>query len=122
MTLMYEQHRTDTYDNRTNPDVLELCAIVERCFNFGHTGSSRVIATKSMNALWVGKALIQDGMPSFSDALSITQGDGHRFRLKIDLCDWPRPEDGSLASATSASMSYNYGKGQLDVSRLYVSM
>jgi hypothetical protein len=46
-----------------NPLNVELCAMLERALNYMHSGNTKVIATSTMNPLWIGDALLQDGLP-----------------------------------------------------------
>ncbi|EKM74525.1 hypothetical protein AGABI1DRAFT_133148 [Agaricus bisporus var. burnettii JB137-S8] len=45
--------------------MVELCSVIERALNYMHTGNAAVIATSVMAPLWIGKALITDGLPCF---------------------------------------------------------
>lgn len=43
--------------------LVELCSVAERALNYMHTGNASVIATRVMNPLWIGRSIVQDGIP-----------------------------------------------------------
>ncbi len=52
-----------------NPVNVELCAILERALNYMHSGNTKVIATSIMNPMWIGRALLHDGLPCLNDVM-----------------------------------------------------
>ncbi len=46
-----------------DPCLVELCSVAERALNYMHTGNAAVISTTVMNPLWIGNAVVQDGLP-----------------------------------------------------------
>jgi hypothetical protein len=59
-----EEAKRALLENKTPRCILvELCSVAERAFNYLHTGNALVIATSFMNLLWIGQALIKDGLP-----------------------------------------------------------
>ncbi|KAF8326750.1 hypothetical protein F5887DRAFT_1084263 [Amanita rubescens] len=46
-----------------DPCLVELCSVAERALNYMHTGNAAVISTTVMNPLWVGNAVVHDGLP-----------------------------------------------------------
>lgn len=55
-------------DQAKFPDatLVELCSTAERALNYMHTGNTAVISTSVMKPLWVGNAIIRDGLPCFN--------------------------------------------------------
>lgn len=46
-----------------NPLNIKLCAVLERALNYIHSRNTKVIATSIINPMWIGHALIKDGLP-----------------------------------------------------------
>jgi hypothetical protein len=46
-----------------DPCLVELCSASERALNYMHTGNAAVISTTVMNPLWIGHAVVHDGLP-----------------------------------------------------------
>jgi hypothetical protein len=65
-----------------NPLNVELCAVLERALNFLHSGNTKVIATSTMKPLWIGEALIQDGLPCLNPM--IVRFSGSSWQLSAD--------------------------------------
>jgi hypothetical protein len=115
LSHLWRQHQFDTLSKRTNPEVLELCAILERTLNYAHTGSVRVIATKIMNPLWVGKALVHDGLPCFSPEVLFNHDDNFQG-MRLLMSAWPDSNGGPIALASRAAQLHSYGHQHLMVS------
>jgi hypothetical protein len=93
---------------------LTIAGELERAFNFAQTGSARAIASRLMDRLWIGKALVQDGMPCFSSA--VTLGHNSDFNtMGIRLEAWPDTKHGGVALASSKSHIYHYRQGHFEV-------
>jgi hypothetical protein len=94
------------------PTFVELCASLERALNFMHTGNAAVITTTLMNPLWIGLAIVQDGLPCLNTrhipAVSST--------LMIIDADWPHNDKHQPMSASKGSQLRHYGEGHFNVS------
>jgi len=100
-----------------NPLNVELCAMLERALNYMHTGNTKVIATTVMNPLWIGKALIQDGLPC------VDPGILRVFASSWELCAEHYPYHRSTGIPTSAAgcvIRYNYGDTVFQVSQCFI--
>lgn len=72
-----------------HPIYVELCAVAERALNYLHTGNAKVIATSVMNPLWIGQAIVKDGIPCFNPRIiHLTRGE----LLDTQLQRWPWDE------------------------------
>lgn len=90
------------------PDALhvEMCSVAERALNYMHTGNVAVIATTIMNPLWIGQAIIQDGMPCYNPQMVTIDGSGV-MRANRDM--WPYdPNTHQPRSSARASQLYVY--------------
>jgi hypothetical protein len=63
-----ERERMKT-TNMVNAQNVELCAVLERALNYMHTGNVKVIATSVMNPMWIGNALLEDGLPCLNPSI-----------------------------------------------------
>ena len=52
-----------------NPLLVELMSVAEHALNYMHTGNTAVIATSVMNALWIGRSIVQDGLPCLNQKI-----------------------------------------------------
>ena len=94
--------------------LVELCSAAEHALNYMHTGNTAVIATSVMKPLWVGNAIIQDGLPCFNP---------HIVSIKVNSPvsvmaeNWPYDEAKyQPKSSSSACQIFTYGNGHFNVS------
>jgi hypothetical protein len=98
------------------PDLVhvELCSIAERALNYMHTGNVAVISTTSMNPLWVGHAIIQDGLPSFNHRMVTIDTMG---MMQVGKDKWPSdPITHQPRSSAATSQMYVYNHSVAKVS------
>ncbi|KAI0069402.1 hypothetical protein K474DRAFT_1714289 [Panus rudis PR-1116 ss-1] len=62
-SLWKSAHSQIRVGNEPSGYIVELIAVLERAYNFSHTGHAKVISVGLMNALWCGKSLIKLGTP-----------------------------------------------------------
>jgi hypothetical protein len=97
-----------------NPLNVELCAILERALNYMHSGNTKVIATSIMNPMFIGRALIKDGLPCLNDMMV------KFFPSSWEVSGEHMPYDqttGIPKSAASSVVRYNYNVVVYGVSR-----
>jgi hypothetical protein len=88
--------------------------VVERALNYLHTGNVAVIATSVMNPLWIGRSIIQDGLPSINKDIVRTQR-GSRILVKMD--QWPFDKGRNLPrSVSKRAQGLTYGDAHHNVS------
>ena len=94
------------------PTLVELSACVECALNFMHTGNTAVIATSLMNPLWIGLAIVHDGLPCLNPTIlpALTS------TVPVNLAEWPYDQKGQPKSASKGSQVRNYGERQFKVS------
>ena len=90
-----------------NPLNVELCAVLERALNFIHSGNMKVITPTTMNKLWIGQSLIQDGLPCLNPHLIRFVGSSSWEVLGEQ---WPwSPISGMPMSSAQCVVEHNYG-------------
>jgi hypothetical protein len=100
--------------NTPEPVLVEVSSIVERALNYMHTGNASVIATSVMNPLWIGRAVIQDGIPCINPGVVRIQ---HDTPLTVDSGKWPYDQHKHQPkTASSRSQILTYGQGHFNVS------
>ncbi|KAF8666943.1 hypothetical protein AX14_006410 [Amanita brunnescens Koide BX004] len=98
------------------PGLVELCSVAERALNYMHTGNAAVIATSVMNPLWVGNAIVRDGLPCFNTNIVALN---HVSPVAIIQEKWPfdtfrhHPK-----SSSKAAQIFTFGIGHFNVSTL----
>ncbi|TFK81545.1 hypothetical protein K466DRAFT_568959, partial [Polyporus arcularius HHB13444] len=70
---------------------VELIAVLERCFNFAHTGAAEVLARGLMDCIWTSRAIVQGFMRMFFGRFTFS---GSNFMVpELPLKVWPRKKD-----------------------------
>jgi hypothetical protein len=88
--------------------VTEVTGCAERALNFMHTGNPAVIKTSVMNPLWIGRAIIHDGLPSFNTMLVKPMSND---MVKVQFGQWPYDDARNLPKSTSESaLRYRYNE------------
>ena len=116
ITRIYRRERANMVNGRqVNPLNVELCAILERALNYLHSGNTKVIATSIMNPLWIGKALIEDGLPSLNP--NVVRFSATSWEVNGE--HWPTHRaTGTPLSAAKCVILFNYGANVYNVSIL----
>jgi hypothetical protein len=96
-----------------NPFNVELCAVLERALNYIHSGNTKVIATSIMNPMWIGRALIQDGLPSLNETFVKLFSASWQVQGACLPCD---NRNGTPKSAAAAVILFNYDRDVYNVS------
>lgn len=73
--------------NAPSPQYVELIAVLERAYNFAHTGAAKVIVRGLMNRLWIGRAIVDGLMPFFLPALKFIGPD--LLQPELSMSVWP---------------------------------
>lgn len=101
-----EKHLEDEIRLPIQIAVIEVLACAERALNFMHTGNPAVIKTSVMNPLWIGRSIINDGVPSFNQSIVKLSS---RDAAKLIFCQWPYDDVRNLPKSTSESaLRYRY--------------
>jgi hypothetical protein len=96
---------------------VEMCAVAERALNYMHTGNVAVIATTVMNPLWIGQAIIEDGMPCYNPQMVSIDGSD---LARVNRLTWPYdPTTHQPRSSARASQLYVYNDTVAKV-RVYI--
>ena len=93
---------------------MELCSAAERALNYMHTGNAAVIATRVMKPLWVGNAVVHDGMPCFNTNIVSLRPNSP---LSVILQQWPYDNvQHQPKTCSAASQIFAYGIVHFNVS------
>ena len=116
---IYQQCSQMTHgDASAHPDpaLVELCSVAERALNYMHTGNAAVIATSVMNPLWIGNAIVRDGLPCFNSRIVSLK---HKGPVSVVLERWPYDMIRHQPKTSSkAAQIFQYCVGHFNVSRL----
>ena len=97
--------------------LIEVTACAERALNFMHTGNPAVIKTSIMNPLWIGRAIVNDGLPSFNQKIVEL---GYN-QLRVSFAQWPFDDGRNLPKSTAESaLRYRYNEQTVAVSAFKV--
>ena len=103
----------DIKGTRTLVGITEVTSCAERALNFMHTGNPAVIKTTVMNPLWIGRAIINDGLPCFNPNLVKPKP------IKVTYGHWVYDEVRNLPKSSSESaLRYRYNELTVAVSIL----
>jgi hypothetical protein len=113
---LFQQASSNNAISKKDPFLVEICSVAERALNYLHTGNAAVIATSVMNPLWIGRALIQDGLPCLNPRYVVTS---HGSRLKPLPETWPynKKKHQPLSSSKRAQV-LTYGESYFNASTL----
>ena len=100
-----------------DPCLVELCSVAERALNYMHTGNTAVISTTIMNPLWIGNAVVQDGLPCFNKNIISLHGNS-KVQVSVIKERWPYNQ-AKLQPKTSSSAAQIFA---YDLSHFNVSM
>jgi hypothetical protein len=94
--------------------MVELCSVVEHALNYMHTGNTAAIASSVMTPLWVGKALIADGLPSFKPKVVVLSQGHSDCSVKITEKNWPLDKKSAQPlSSSQATQLFWYNQHHL---------
>ena len=100
-----------------DPCLVELCSVAERALNYMHTGNTAVISTTVMNPLWIGNAVVHDGLPCFNKNIISLHGNS-QVQVSIIKERWPYNQ-AKLQPKTSSSAAQIFA---YDISHFNVSI
>ena len=111
---IFEQAMSNNIISKKDPLLVEICSVAERALNYMHTGNAAVIATSVMNPMWIGRAIIQDGLPCFNPKYVMT---GNGTRIKVNAEVWPfNKKKHQPLSSSKRSQVLTYGEQYFNVS------
>ena len=99
-----------------DPCLVELCSVAERALNYMHTGNAAVISTTVMNPLWIGNAVVHDGLPCFNRNI-VSLHANSQLQVSIIKERWPYNETKlQPKTSSSAAQIFAYDIGHFNVS------
>src|SRR6266550_6801092 len=97
-----------------DPCLVELCSVAERAFNYMHTGNAAVISTTVMNPLWIGNAVVHDGLPCLNRNIVSLHASS---QVSIIKQRWPYHQAlQQPKTSSSAAQIFAYDLGHFNVS------
>jgi hypothetical protein len=82
-----------------------------------HTGNMAVIATSVMNPMWIGRSIIQDGLPCLNPAIVLAR---RNKNVIIKLDQWPFDANKHIPrSSSKRAQSITYGEPHFNVRVLF---
>lgn len=97
-----------------DPCLVELCSVAERALNYMHTGNAAVISTTVMNPLWIGNAVVHDGLPCLNRNIISLHANSQVSVIKER---WPYHQARQQPkTSSSAAQIFAYDIGHFNVS------
>jgi hypothetical protein len=121
ITELWKECCPPLQEKKPDPMHIEMCSVAERAFNYMHTGNVAVIATTVMNPLWIGQAIIVDGMPSFNPQMVQINGRG---LIQVDKNLWPYDraiQQPRTSSKTSQTYVYNNTVAKVSIKPIHIT-
>jgi hypothetical protein len=110
------KHHLDVVNpTQVSPFLTEFMAIIERSYNFAHTGSAKVVVRKLMDQTWLSLGLKHDSFPTLSPTFArlLTPGtnmSSHLARI------WPvDTKTGEPMTSSGRSHKLNFGLDSWEV-------
>ncbi|KAG2742153.1 hypothetical protein P692DRAFT_201809895 [Suillus brevipes Sb2] len=93
---------------KPSPQMVEICAMLERALAFAHTGNTRVLSSSLMRPFWLIRSLLQQGWPTISYMIRLVTTT--TIPVSVSPADWPIVTRSNLpAIASKRSQIVTYG-------------
>ncbi|KAG0693691.1 hypothetical protein DFH29DRAFT_382941 [Suillus ampliporus] len=56
---------------KPSPQMIEICAMLERALAYAHTGNAKVLSSSLMKPFWLIRSLLEQGLPTFSSIIHL---------------------------------------------------
>lgn len=91
-----------------SPYIIETVAMLERTLNYGHTGSTRVLARSLMDSTWLSIGCIHDGFPALSTEF-INHALLQQEKIRPSQLSWPMHATQGPLTTTKRALELTYG-------------
>ncbi|KAG9309729.1 hypothetical protein JVU11DRAFT_10103 [Chiua virens] len=115
LEIIWEKYEPKLDDRpEIDPQVIKMTSILERCLNYAHTGSAKVLPRGVMDVSWLSLGIIFDGMPTlskdFASHAALVAGN-----LQVIPHAWPVYQ-ATMRPMTSSNrvQVYNYGDSHFE--------
>ncbi|KAG0692492.1 hypothetical protein DFH29DRAFT_1046484 [Suillus ampliporus] len=93
---------------RPSPQMVELCAMLERALAYAHTGNAKVLASSLMRPFWLIRSLLEQGLPTLAPTVHCEVSGV--LPVSVSPADWPTVTCLNLpAIASKRSQILTYG-------------
>ncbi|KAG1765968.1 hypothetical protein EV702DRAFT_1283003 [Suillus placidus] len=102
-------------NKKPSPQMIEMCAMLERALAYAHTGNAKVLSSSLMKPFWLIRSLLQQGCPTFAPTIRIIATTTRP--VSISPADWPIVSRSNLpAIASKRSQVITYGLDHFEAS------
>jgi hypothetical protein len=74
---------------KPSPQMIEICASLERALAYAHTGNAKVMSAGVMRPLWLIRSLLDQGLPTLSPMLRIVTETTGTLPVAVSPAQWP---------------------------------
>jgi hypothetical protein len=107
-------------DKKPSPQMIELCAMLERALAYGHTGNAKVLASSMMRPFWLIRSLLQQGWPTMAPTIGLVTNT--TIPVSVSPANWPIVTRTNLpAIASKRAQIITYGLEHFEAS-VYMSL
>ncbi|KAG2356306.1 hypothetical protein BDR07DRAFT_1380905 [Suillus spraguei] len=102
-------------ERKPSPQMIEICAMLERALAFAHTGNAKVLSSSLMRPFWLIRSLLQQGWPTMASTIRIMATT--TIPVSVSPADWPVVTHSNLpAIASKRSQIITYGLDHFELS------
>lgn len=103
-----------TLGKKPSPQMIEICAMLERALAFAHTGNAKVLSSSLMRPFWLIRSLVQQGFPTMAQTVRLVTTT--TIPVSVSPSDWPIVARSNLpAIASKRSQVVTYGADHFEV-------
>ncbi|KAG2335563.1 hypothetical protein BDR05DRAFT_1006676 [Suillus weaverae] len=102
-------------NKKPSPQMIEICAMLERALAYAHTGNAKVLSSSLMKPFWLIRSLLQQGWPTIAPTIRIIATT--TLPVSVSPADWPIVARSNLpAIASKRSQVIMYGLDHFEAS------
>jgi hypothetical protein len=72
---------------KPSPQMIEICAMLERTLAYAHTGNAKVLSSGVMKPFWIYRSLLEQGLPTLSPSVRVVVST--TLPIAVSAGDWP---------------------------------
>lgn len=108
-------------DKKPSPQMVEMCAMLERALAYAHTGNAKVLASSIMRPFWLIRSLLQQGWPTMAPTICLITTTA--IPVSVSPSNWPIVTRSNLpAIASQRAQIITYGLEHFEASSYFVSI
>jgi hypothetical protein len=102
-------------NKKPSPQMIEMCAMLERALAYAHTGNAKVLSSSLMRPFWLVRSLLQQGWPTMAPTIRLIATT--TIPVSVSPADWPIVTRSNLpAIASKRSQVITYGLDHFEAS------